>query len=70
MKEKRRLGDKEVKVLEDIKKLLVLQLLNAGVQGSVFADLLGIDLGRLQQNFLNQEAIQRKVNVQTNTSTR
>jgi hypothetical protein len=41
----------QVEQLEDIKKLLILQLLNAGMSAGTIANLLGIDKGDFSRAF-------------------
>lgn len=52
--------EKELKELEAIKKLLVLQLLNAGIKAGSIASLLGIDRGDFSKMFPARKLLQKQ----------
>ena len=52
--------EKELKELQAIKKLLVLQLLNQGIQADAIADLLGMDRGDFSRMFPVRKLLKRK----------
>ncbi len=55
------LNEKELKELQDIKKLLVVQLLNDGIKPNGIADLLNMDQG----NFSKMFPVRKLLNKQT-----
>ncbi len=54
------MADKELEELEDIKKLLVLDLLNQGIQAGALADLLEMDPGDFSRMFPVRKLLKRK----------
>ncbi len=55
------MAEKELKELQAIKKLLVLQLLNQGIQADAIADLLGMDRADFSRMFPVRKLLKRKV---------
>jgi hypothetical protein len=53
-------AEKELKELQAIKKLLVLQLLNQGIQSEAIADLLGMDPADFSRMFPVRKLLKRK----------
>ena len=54
------MAEKELKELQAIKKLLVLQLLNQGIQADAIADLLEIDRADFSRMFPVRKLLKRK----------
>jgi len=52
-------AEKELKELQAIKKLLVLQLLNQGIQAEAIADLLGMDRADFSRMFPVRKLLKR-----------
>jgi len=52
--------EKQLKELQAIKKLLVLQLLNQGIQADAIADLLGMDRADFSRMFPVRKLLKRK----------
>jgi hypothetical protein len=50
----------QAELLEDIKKLLVLQLLNSGVNGATVADILEMDRGDFSRAFPVKKLLKQK----------
>jgi len=55
------MAEKELKELQAIKKLLVLQLLNQGIQVDAIANLLGMDRADFSRMFPVRKLLKRKV---------
>jgi len=53
-------AEKELKELQAIKKLLVLQLLNQGTQAETITDLLGMDRADFSRMFPVRKLLKRK----------
>lgn len=54
------MAEKELKELQAIKKLLVLQLLNQGIQAEALADLLGMDHADFSRMFPVRKLLKRR----------
>ena len=54
------MAEEELKELEAIKKLLVAQLLNQGIQASALAEFLGMDPGEFSRQFPVRKLLKRK----------
>ncbi len=54
------MNDKELKEVRDIKKLLILQLLNSGVQGDAIAKLLEIDAGNFSRDYPVRKLLKKR----------
>ena len=54
------MGEKELKELGDIKKLLILMLLKSGVEAESIAGLMDIDPGNFSKEFPVQNAIENE----------
>jgi len=52
--------EKQLRELQAIKKLLVLQLLNQGIQADAIADLLGMDRADFSRMFPVRKLLKRK----------
>jgi len=52
--------EQEMKELESIKKLLVLQLLNQGIQAGAVAELLGMDPGDFSRMFPVKKLLRKR----------
>jgi len=57
-------AEKELKELQAIKKLLVLQLLNQGIQADSIADLLGMDRADFSRMFPVRKLLKHKAREQ------
>ncbi len=54
------MAEKELKELQAIKKLLVLQLLNQGVSAEALADFIGMDQGDFSRMFPVRKLLKKK----------